>query len=376
MASRKAELTADQSFLAVLGIAVLLLVAATVVFGVFGGQLNVTGQLKTIASFDNIGAVGFLNELPAKTIAFSPFTAGVKQLDSLKKIPELVLSAGTLGSQSLSLPIVVPGYYADSLTGVKITFDVYKAGMAPLRVKWNGKEFFADTAGPRPQSVFIPRDDVKISNTLDLAADGPGFAFWAVNSYTLRDVNVQAEYGPAKLFAIELSAADLQALTKGEISFFSLGEGGTLTIKLNGVALFSQNARGQQTVNFSLTSAPFAIGNNILSFSAEGGEFDLRNGEIRIYTVGNQQIRERSFNVTAEQLAPLTQGVAKTTISSISRPGSIRLQLNGQQVLFQQLEPGTLSATFPKEVYRVGENTIKASGTGAAILDTIMLGGS
>lgn len=363
-------------FLVLLGIALGILIALVLIFGFFGTSFGNSGTRTVFSSYDDLGVIGFTNELPTKEYTLQPFIAGKKQLDSIKKVPELTLSSNLFSAERFSDIILIPSYYSDSMTGVKLTFDVFKTNNGgSLRILWNSKTVFLDTPSARPQSVFIPKEDVKTTNSLDIIADGPGIAFWATNSFTLRDVIVSVEYGPAKLFAVDLSNRDIQSLSKGEISFFSLADQGLLQISINGVPIFQKNSKGAETVNFTLTSAPFHIGTNIFSFSATGGEFDIRNGELNIYTFGNQKTVDRVFSIDENKLNSIPEGTITLTIGEVSRPGGITVTLNGEEILAESAHTGVLTATFDKSLYAVGTNTISVTSTGTVTVNELKIGG-
>jgi len=96
------------SFLILLTIALIVLVVLTAVFGVFGGQLGAT-TTRPLATLADVGRVGFLTDLPVNTYSLSPFTAGIKQLDTLRTIPEIEIVTGAGGGRGLSLPVLLWG---------------------------------------------------------------------------------------------------------------------------------------------------------------------------------------------------------------------------------------------------------------------------
>jgi hypothetical protein len=164
-------------FMWVLGIALILLIAV----GVFSFFVPYTGPLTniTISSFSP-GQVGFVEDFAARTIDLRTFTVGEDQTESLRSWPQMELGTSLFGGNVEGEVVEVPDYLMETARGVRLSFNVQDTNnYGNLVIKWNGFEVFSEAASERQHEVFIPREDIRGSNSIEVSATGPGLFFWA-----------------------------------------------------------------------------------------------------------------------------------------------------------------------------------------------------
>ncbi|RLI97686.1 MAG: hypothetical protein DRO99_02665 [Candidatus Aenigmatarchaeota archaeon] len=368
MASRMMKGIDD--FFYVLGIALALIIVFTAVSMVWpyapgpgtpGGESNIT-----VAEL-SVGTVGFSENEP-RSSSLGTFTVGETQSESLKRIPQLEISAGMFGSQSEKLNVEIPSYYMDSLRDIMVTFRVYDTNeYGNLYVKWNGKDFHAMKTPRGDVEVKIDANYVEASNTLEVYCDGPGLAFWAATVYTLRDFRVDLEYGPSKVIAFTLDQAETEAFSRGELKFIGYGNS-NLRVRVNGYKVWDQMPDGVETVVFNYTGAPLKLGSNILSIDAPTGQVTLNNAMLNIYVLTNQVTRTRNFDITDSQYTMLDgqgyTGVLRFRVEDTTRQGELRAELNGNVIGSVSPRNGWNAMTFSASEANEGSNTLEFSGTG------------
>jgi len=365
-------------FVYVLAVAAVILIVMALVSPLLQPSLApAPGEINVIKEF-TLGSVGYISEIPAKTLTLGSFTVGETQVENLKSISLLDVSASLLGGEKRTFIINVPGWYFDSMEKVTVSFNVDSTNMyGPLIVSWNGKIFYQDKAYPRAYRLEIDPQYVEEQNTLEIACGGPGMMFWANTVYVLKDLKVNLEYGPAKLYSFELYPSEIQSFKKGVLEFYGAGRG-ELSVKVNGVTVYKKIPKGADSVEFTFDTVPLNAGNNIVTLSTAGGSVQLFNAEMKIYLLANQITRERTFNITASDLASLKSGAVKGridyTIDKISREGPLKISLNGNALSVPTPVEGTNTVYFSYSDAQEGRNTLEFSSTGSFEISDVSIG--
>ncbi len=346
---------------AVVFLGIMLLITAFV--SLPGPTMNVS-----VASF-SVGEVGYLTDYPSKTIDLKTFTVGETQEESLKAIPQIEVYRNIFTANTEKFVIAVPEWYETTMRGVRLNFNIYEQSsgqFSKLLIKWNGLEVFRYSGAAVDQSIFIEKDKVKSSNTLEIDCEYNAWWFWATSIYTLRNFNVNLEYGPERLIPFNLLASELQGFNKGEINFD--GSGCDLMVKVNGIDVYQGTPDGDTKIEFTYQEVPLTPGGNIVAFISTSGICNLRNAEFKIFLVGNQVVATRKFDLTAGNYNLLNQGFTGKVnykIDSIMRTGSLTIKLNGGSLSVPSPKTGWNSATFTISDVQDGENEVSFSGTGA-----------
>ena len=359
------------------------LVAAIVIMVVFalisplvptGG---VPGEFTAIEEFE-MGSVGFIEEVPAKSITLGSFTVGMAQSQVLRSFDRMEVQASMFGQQGQKYTITVPEWYRELMDKVRIDFRVDSTNMyGDLIIKWNGKTVYQDKAHPRTYHIEVDRSYVENTNSLDVYCAGPGVMFWASTVYRLKDFKVNVEYGPIKLVPFEIFQNELQTFQRGEVSFYAVGDA-RLNIKVNGVDIYNQVPIGADTAEFQFTDVPLKMGDNIISFSTAGGPVQMFDTKLKVYLLTNEITRQRVFNVTDEQYTSLQQvtgkGRVEYVINNIAREGSMKIKLNGNDLAVPVPVVGTNIVYFSSDQAQEGLNTIDFSATGSFEVSTVKVG--
>lgn len=332
----------------------------------FLGPIFTQPEETSIANF-TIGSVGFVTDTATRTEPLGDMRIGESQFETLKLIYSTTITQGLFGTNSEKFTLTVPEYLKDSMRGVRISFTVRDTNQyGDLKVLWNGKEFFAEKVPVGTYDVFIDKDFVVTNNEFEIAADGPGAFFWASTAYELRDTTINVEYGPSRLVSFDLRQSELEAWSKGEISFFATGRG-TLTIRVNGIQIFADQSLGYGVAEFEFSDAPLSIGSNIISFSVPDGVINLQNTQLDIFLLSNEIIRTRSFDLSEEQFKELEagtrKGVLRYYIERTNRDGVLTIEAKGILVS-EHPKLGWNTAEFDASRVQEGTNLLKFSGTG------------
>ena len=346
---------------AVIFIAIMLLITAFVSFP--GPVMNVS-----VASFE-IGEVGYLTDYPSKTIDLKSFSVGETQIESLKAIPQVVVSRNIFGASSEKFVIEVPEWYENTIRGIRLNFNIYEQSsgqFSRLVIRWNGLEVFKYSGAATDQSIFIEKERVKSSNTLEIDCEHNPWFFWATSTYTLKNFNVNLDYGPQRLIPFTLLTSELQGFNKGEISFD--GSGCDLLVRVNGIDVYQGTPDGQTKIEFTYQDIPLTPGGNIVAFISTAGVCSLRDASFKVYLIGNQVVATREFELASDKYSLLNQGFrgkVNYKVDSVMRTGSLVIKLNGRELSVPTPRTGWNSAGFSASDVQEGENEISFSGTGA-----------
>ncbi len=327
---------------------------------------NLTIPAGAIATFSQLGFVGYSSSYTGQTSSFGSFAVGQPQTDNLKKAAQLDICAGIWCNRQQELPVSVPAYYMDTIRGVKISFAVYDTNQyGDLVVKWNGKEFHRGRSAPQDYLITIDGEYVKDSNTLQVYADGPGLMFWASTIYTLRDFRADVEYGPAHINTFTLSQSELSAWNGGELSFYGSGGPGQLRIRSNGYVVYQDAPSGQVSIPLNYSNANPRLGENLIVFDAiGGGVFSLSNVQLRLYLMTNQIVKSKTFQLSAADYDNLGQGRITFIVNSVQRDGEMTIRLNGKSLSVPSPSVGTNIVYFTSAEAAQGSNTLEISGSG------------
>lgn len=321
----------------------------------------------------SVGEVGYLTDYPSKTIDLKTFSVGKTQTESLRAVPQIEVYRNLFTANSEKFVISVPEWYDTTMRGVRLDFNVYEQSslqFSKLVIKWNGLEVFDYGDAGNEQSIFIEKERVKRSNTLEINAEYNPWWFWATSTYKLRNFNVNMEYGPERLIPFTMTANELQTFNRGEINFE--GSGCDLLVRVNGVDMYQGTPNGQTTIEFTYSEVPITPGGNIVAFISTDGICNFRNSNLKIFLVGSQVTASRTFELTSEHYNLLSQGFdgkVNYMIDSVIRSGILEIKINGNTLSVPTARTGWNSAGFSASDVEEGENEITFSGTGAFDID-------
>ncbi|MFC2144007.1 hypothetical protein ACFLQO_01425 [Candidatus Aenigmatarchaeota archaeon] len=347
---------------AVIFLAIMVLITVFVSFP--GAVMNIS-----VTSF-SVGEVGYLTDYPTKTLDLKSFSVGETQEETLKSMPQIVVYRNILSANPESFVIGVPEWYDTTMRGIKLDFSVFRQSsiqFSKLVIKWNGLDVFREGGIADTHSIYIDKANVKSSNTLEIDTEYNAWWFWATATYTLRNFNVNIDYGPERLIPFNLLASDLQGFNKGQVNFDGSG-GCDMIVRVNGVDVYDGTPDGDTKIEFTYQEVPLAPGGNIIAFVSKAGVCELRDAEFKVFLIGNEVTATRGFDVTNDNYNLLNQGFMGKIdykIDSVMRTGSIVIKLNGASIHAPSPHTGWNTATFTISDVNQGENEISFSGTGA-----------
>ncbi|MFH1337288.1 MAG: hypothetical protein ABIH55_00260 [Nanoarchaeota archaeon] len=321
-----------------------------------------------------IGAVGRISGEPVTTMRLGSFNVGETQTELLKAVPQMRVYSGIAGSESKKYEIEVTEEFLDLMSDIVIDFDVFDSNAyGDLVVKWNGAVFLRDKAARRDYTITIAKEYVKTVNNLEIYADGPGIMFWASTEYVLKDFNVDLNYGPSKIFAFQLSQDDLEAWSKGRVTYYATGtsgmSGSKLIVKVNGYEIHSEKPNGQGVAEFQYSDAPMKIGDNILTFAAKDDMIIMHNTELSLYLSTTELAKTSYFDISNEEYALIQSGQYKIrlrfNIDDILSGGTLNVKVNGHQRAISAMTVGSNLHYLTQQEIEPGTNVLGLSGTGS-----------
>lgn len=355
-----------EDFLYVLLAAIVFIVAIGII-GFLGPP--VPGPTNQIANF-SLGSIGFVSDTPTRTDNMGSFVVGDTQRETLKTVPKLQASASIAGGEATKYQLTVPSWLRETMRRVRVKFSVVETNFyGKLIIKWNGREVFNQKASIQDHTILIDPELVKESNNIEISAEGPGWLFWATTVYDIRNFNVEAEYGPAKLIPIQLSQRELETWSNGEITFFGAQPGSSiLIIKVNGIEIYRKQPFGNDLAEFDLARVPLRPGTNIISFDTIGSSYNLQNVRLKVFLLSNEVVRTNEFELTDSQWLQLDRksvtGKVTYRVNEIFRDGRLSVKIGGKELGPQTPSNGWNTLEFDSFHVIQGMNEIVVSGTG------------
>ncbi|MCJ7816538.1 MAG: hypothetical protein MUP55_01650, partial [Candidatus Aenigmarchaeota archaeon] len=276
------------------------LVAAVIIIAVLLAifALIPPGGIGIVTSIENftLGGVGFTGE-NMDSLSYGSFRVGDVNTETLKSIPQIQVSSSYFGGKSEKEEVRILNAYVPLAREATITFRVHDSTptYGNLIIKWNGLELYKNGASKGVYTLHIERQYIKEINNLEISCDGPGAFFWAATTYVLRDFTVKLDYGTMKLLPFVMGSKELETFKNGALEFSNpYGGTGRLTVKVNGVQLFSSTPGPSESVKFDLFNSGINPGNNMITMSVQGDSLSLQNAVLKIFLSTDNIIKERT----------------------------------------------------------------------------------
>ncbi|MBN2330817.1 MAG: hypothetical protein JXC85_03305 [Candidatus Aenigmarchaeota archaeon] len=326
-------------------------------------------EMRIIHEF-SAGTIGYSDNYVSRSQDYGSFGVGLPQLETLKAVPRMEITAGLFGSASEQFTVYVPEHIVEWLKGGEITFTVEGSNQyGNLMIAWNGDVVYDKKIARGAEAVTLYPGSIKQENTLQVSAQGPGMLFWAATVYNIKDFEVNAEYGPAKFVSFSVSQDELESLDRFDLSWFTASKRGNLVVKVNGEEIFSGVPERQQRVEFTdtgMTTASIIPGTNRLAFMAVNGSYELQDVIMKTYVSKDQRVMKEKFDVTDPQLNSLKAkgGVVRMYVEDIDRTGDLLVKINEQSAGSTYATEGWNSIPFDADLLERGTNWLQISGTG------------
>jgi hypothetical protein len=313
----------------------------------------------------SLGSVGYVENEVSRTLEFGSFVLGETQTEPLKSISTVSVSKGLASEDFKQYTINIDGGIYERIKNVKISFDVGETNLqGDLIIKWNGKTVFQQKANLRSYDLYVEPENIKESNTLEIACDGT-FYFWDSTKYTLKNFEVDAEYGPDKYISFRLYGTEKESWNKGVLSFYTTRSSKPVSIKMNGVEIYNQIPEHVTTIEIEYTDAPIKIGDNILVLKSDES-IAIDDLKMDVILSASKIVRERDFNITKSdyELIKNNDGEVSFFVEETYKEGVMSVEVNGKGLNIQSIQDGWNSVSFSEEFVSEGSNHITFSGTG------------
>jgi hypothetical protein len=291
-----------------------------------GGPFSQTGPIVILAAVPGTLRLQRSPEqehpIPSATIFTSVQTQEVKSIDSA------IVKSGVFSSTQLDLDFQAN---KQASTNYLLSFNVQRAGDAPLRVLLNGHFLFERPLLPgTPPPITLPSDYlVDGTNTVTIQTSSAGAAFWKANAYLLANVLVSADVidtsGSVSEQTFSLQEEEMLAMERAELQFVpecDPRKAGRLTVQLgtkyipsptnasdvardaNGVPVQVPNVLYTGLVDCGVlfkTDVPreyLRPGENRILFASQGGQYVV--DRIKLIT----QMREKDYPIYYFNLNP------------------------------------------------------------------------
>ena len=346
-------------------IAAIIIVAVLLAIFAFipSGGIGITNQVENFT----LGTVGFAGD-NMQSLSLGTFIVGEVNTEAIKRTPQIEVSSSYLGGKSEKQEVQVLNAYLASVREARVAFTVHDSTpfYGNLIIKWNGAELYKNGAAMGAYSVRVDPSLIKETNSVEISCDGPGAQFWASTVYILRDFRVDLDYGSVRLVPFTLSSRDIETFKNGALEFSPSGSG-VLTIKVNGVSVFSGRPGASESVKFDLFTSPVNPGNNMIALSVQGGSYRMENFALKIFLSTDQFVKERTVSIPKEKYDLFSQGYRgrlEFDVTRIRKQGTLSIQMNDKELNVPTVQTGTNAILFTTREAEEGQNTLKFAGTG------------
>ncbi|MFH1506634.1 MAG: hypothetical protein ABIE94_06660 [archaeon] len=246
--------------------------------GTSGGGTTIAAINKVLLS-ENIGRLDYLktnsreHDLPSSRISTQTDVQIIKSLSSI------YVQNGVMDQEFYNFTFDVD---EDLTKDLMLSFNVKRAA-GRLIIYLNGRKILnteLDKGSPAP--IALQQDYLQDENKITVAVSGVGWAFWRYNEYILDDIKITAKVtdisGSAGVRRFYIDEDEYNNIDEIKLRFYpdcDLNEVGPLTIRLNGVKIFSDIGDCGTYSIYVLGKDSVMPGENILTFSTEKGNYLL-----------------------------------------------------------------------------------------------------
>ncbi|MBL7206109.1 MAG: hypothetical protein ISS36_00750 [Candidatus Aenigmarchaeota archaeon] len=350
------------------------IIVSFLLIGSFVGPIT-TGNIEEITVL-NFGKLGIVTNIASKIVEVPDFVSGELQAETLKTIPQLEFKSSVFGSHKEGFDIDIPEWLMDDMNNIRMTahVDTSSNRVGDFAVRWNGKEIYKG----KPEDeldVYVDKQYIKQSNTVELYADSPGVAFWAENYYFLKDIEIKLEYGPAKIIPLILEPSDIEKFEHADLRFYATSAV-SVVVKVNGKTIYEKVPRGVDVAKFTLADAPLRSGPNLVSVNSDR-PLKMRDVELKLFLVSDEVSKKRDFDVSAKAFNSLRLGLRgriDAQVTNIERQGSLELKLNEKKLPLGIVKEGVNTVYFSMNDVQIGSNTLELSATGSFDVQKVIVG--
>lgn len=219
----------------------------------------------------------------AKTISLGDFSVSYAiGTDVLTSKRDVEVYQGVFSSKDVNLvhESMDDGKYAIVNSGFisLLIEDANEAG--ELIIELNGEEIFKSKQGIGELIIPLNKDQIKKANTVKIKAGGPGFAFWATNSFKIKTAKFAVNYKstPSVDKEFNLETKEVIKFRFGKVSFRvdEFTKSNDMIIKVNNVRIFRGVPLNPFEIDFE--NVPLNVGVNTITFFLDReAKYDLSN---------------------------------------------------------------------------------------------------
>ncbi len=248
--------------------------------GTSGDDENLTLLEEPVGRLDYINFNKKEHELPSFRIFTNTAASEFRRLDYVY----VKSAAFEKKAKNVSFEIRRP----ENVQNMKLSFNVADANGA-LIILLNGREiFYSDLPEGSPAPIELPTSLLMKDNVLTFKVSSPGWQFWRVNVYSLRNLQVLGDVTDlsgseaTQYFTIsEMENANIDTATLFFYPGCQINDVGKLTIKLNGRQVYSSVADCGIMNHVELDTSDIFEGSNKLEFETIKGSYLLDQVQVK-----------------------------------------------------------------------------------------------
>src|SRR3989344_2975107 len=198
----------------------------------------------------------------------------------------------------------------DNIDNVLLSFNVLTAE-GDLIIRLNGEEILNKNVEGSIEPIFLRKSLLKEANLLEFDVTGPGILFFLKNDYELTGVELRADVTDishketSTLFYMDYDERAI--MRRVELYFYPYcsADADTLTVKLNGVKVFSGLPNCGYVNRFEISPEQVVAGSNAIDFEIADGQYNI--DRIRFDTeLKNKKNPIYYFDLNEDQMYNLT----------------------------------------------------------------------
>lgn len=193
----------------------------TIVVKSAGGKVEIPVEIQVVE-------VEIVEELFSKTFLLGDFIIekGIFEETVISK-ENFEVFKGYFSKQSEEIIVEIPAERIDKISKGKLKIEIESTNnLGKLIILFNDEKIFDSRVGVGEVEIEVGREKINETNTISILAGTPGFRFWAVNIYRIKEIKFEVTYEGVyeKEFYFELSSEVIENFVKLGISFRRIDE--------------------------------------------------------------------------------------------------------------------------------------------------------
>ncbi len=206
----------------------------------------------------------------------------------LNEVDSIFVRASAFDFESKNISFILD---RSATSNVKLSFNIGEEASGRLTILLNGKQLVEKSFEPKTSHFLsLPTDQLKRTNRLTFKTTSPGWQFWKVNEFQLKDIQIVGDVlddsNAESTQVFILTEEEYDNMERATFRYFvdcTPNEVGKLSIEMNGDLIFNSLGDCGVTNTIELDPKNLYEGENEITFSTEKGIYLVDDITVRTY---------------------------------------------------------------------------------------------